>query len=410
MLFASGRRAAAGGLASMLDSGGMREQMIDLAVDLDLRFADIGPQTVAVLREHLETGLDAVNPMDGMGALGRDSAETFLQCGKALLDDPDSGLLSFEFEFRDDFSHYPELFDVARRLAEYSNKPVVLVNSCSFSRIADTAAELTREGIPVVNGIDLALRALSHLMQYRSERECPQGSPHLAFNRTALDDWRQRLAGRKVCSELESLELMATFGLPTIEFSAADSLDRLLEAASTQTYPLVLKTAADGIAHKSELNGVRVNLRNQLELEEAYHDLQQTLGNEVVLMPMIEDGVEVSLGMKYDPQFGPLVVVACGGVMIELLAERSYGLAPLGRAKVEQMLDRIRLGQLLAGYRGQAAVDRAGLVDLIQHFSELALAFDTAIGEIDLNPVIVNQSGCTIVDALVVPRPPTAAR
>ena len=152
--------------ASMLDSGGMREQMVDLADEYGIRFAQISPATTAVLEANLEAGLEAVNPMDGMGALGQRSAATFLECGKALLADADSALLSFEFEFRDEFSHYPELFDVARQLAAESDKPVVLINSSGFSRISQRAAEFSADGIPVLNGIHPSLRALRHFLGY----------------------------------------------------------------------------------------------------------------------------------------------------------------------------------------------------------------------------------------------------
>ncbi len=166
LLFASGRRVRSGGLASMLDSGGMREQMVDLAEHYDIPFAQISAATTAVLKDNLEAGLEAVNPMDGMGALGKRSAQTFLECGKALLADSDTGLLSFEFEFRDEFSHYPELFEVTRQLAAASDKPVVLINSFAFSNIARTAAEFSAAGIPVLNGIDVSMRALRNLMLF----------------------------------------------------------------------------------------------------------------------------------------------------------------------------------------------------------------------------------------------------
>jgi hypothetical protein len=125
-----------------------------------------------------------------------------------------------------------------------------------------------------------------------------------------------------------------------------------------------------------------------------------------VVMPMVESGIEVSIGMKNDAQFGPLVIVACGGVLIELLAERAFELAPLDATRAEAMIERTRLSQLLAGVRGQVAADRAALVQLIVRFSELVFELQDSIAEIDLNPIIVNASGCTIVDALVVPARP----
>jgi acyl-CoA synthetase (NDP forming) len=403
MLFASGRRVHAGGLASMLDSGGMREQMLDLAEHHDLPFAQISPLTTEVLRANLEAGLEAVNPMDGMGALGKRSAQTFLECGKALLDDSDTGLLSFEFEFRDDFSHYPELFDVTRQLSVHSDKLVVLINSCSFTSVTRVAAELTAQGIPVINGIDVALRALRNMMKYRADPGISPEAFNADFDRDALARWSRRLGDGESFDEMTALQLMVDFGLPGVRFESAENFDQVRTAADVCGYPLVMKTAMSGIAHKSDRNGVKVGINDEQQLQSEYRDLQQRLGDSVVVMPMVDSGLEVSVGMKNDAQFGPLVIIACGGVLIELLAERAFELAPVDAAQADAMIERTRLSQLLAGVRGQVAVDRAALVQLIVRFSELALELQDSIAEIDLNPVIVNASGCTIVDALVVP-------
>ena len=410
MLFASACQLCSGALASMLDSGGMREQMVDLAEHYGLRFAQISESTTQVLRANLEAGLEAINPMDGMGALGNRSTQTFLECGQALLDDADTALLSFEFEFRDGFSHYPELFDVARQLATYNNKPVVLVNSCSFASITRTAAELVAQGVPVINGIDLALRAIRNLMQYRAQIEAESDLESLEsgieFETMLLQCWSSQLAQLTSCDEVTSLSLMADFGLPSVGFAIARDWDQLMAAADACGYPLVLKTAMPGIAHKSDQNGVKVGIENQQQLETEYADLQRRLGDRVLVMPLVAGGVEVSVGMKNDAQFGPMVIVACGGVLIELLAERACKLAPISGRQANLMLDELRLAKLLAGVRGQEAVNRTALVELIVRFSRLVMAFKDSIVEIDLNPVIVNAAGCTIVDALVIPGRP----
>jgi acyl-CoA synthetase (NDP forming) len=403
MLFAADFRVGGGGLASMLDSGGMREQMIDLAEDHGVSFARIATQTTRVLREHLEAGLEAVNPMDGMGALGNNIRQTYLECGKALLDDADTAMLSFEFEFRDGFSHYPELFEVAKELSAYSDKPLVLINSCSFTNIHQTAAELTAEGIPVINGIDVALRAILNLMNYQPLRESDALPAKTDFDQAAITHWSACLAAVESCDEITSLSLMADFGLPTVAFHIVQNLDGARVAAETCGYPLVLKTAVAGIAHKSEQGGVKVGIEDQQQLEVAYRDLQTRLGNRVVAMPMVESGVEVSVGMKNDPQYGPMIIVACGGVLIELLAERAFKLAPVNDAQANAMIEQTKLASLLSGVRGQTPVDRQALVDLVVRFSALVVVLADSVSEIDLNPVIVNHSGCTIVDALVVP-------
>jgi acyl-CoA synthetase (NDP forming) len=237
MLFAAGFRVDGGGLASMLDSGGMREQMIDLAEDHGIRFAEISDATAAVLRAHLETGLDAVNPMDGMGSLGRNTGQTYLECGKALMDDPDSGLLSFEFEFRDGFSHYPELFEVTRQLADYSAKPLLLINSCSFTSISQTAAELT--WLPVINGIDVALRALRNLMNYQHQSPADSDAGAFDFQPVAIADWSRRIAAATHLDELSSLEMMSSFGMPVVASRLVENPRQLRAAGDACGWPVV---------------------------------------------------------------------------------------------------------------------------------------------------------------------------
>ena len=407
LLFSTAGPVRSGALASMLDSGGMREQLVDLAEHYGLRFAEISSTTTAVLADNLEAGLDAVNPMDGMGALGDRNAQTFLRCGKALLDDSSTALLSFEFEFRDDFSHYPELFDVARELSQYNDKPLVLINSCSFTNVSGKAAELSVQGIPLINGIDVALRSIRNLMRYSEQIEVFNTTPSSAedadMDAALVKHWSQQLSGLDAFDEITSLQLMSDFGLPSVRFALVDNDEQLLQAADDFGYPLVLKTAMPGISHKSDRSGVIVGISDRQHLQRAYKDLQQRLGKRVLLMPQVPTGVEVSVGMKNDVQYGPMIIIACGGVLVELLAERAFRLAPVSSHEANLMIDELRLARLLAGVRGQPALDRGALVKLIVHFSRLVLALKDSISEIDLNPVIVNKSGCFIVDALVIP-------
>ncbi len=151
----------------------------------------------------------------------------------------------------------------------------------------------------------------------------------IEFPPPALASWSRRLRELESCDELTSLELMRDFGLPCVPFTLINDLQQALAAADHCGYPLVIKTAMPGIAHKSEQNGVKVGIADAQQLELEYRDLQQRLGERVLVMPMVAAGIEVSVGMKNDAQFGPMVIVACGGVLIELLAERAFGLAPM---------------------------------------------------------------------------------
>ncbi len=415
MLLSMDKKMGAGNLAGLLDSGGMRELMIDLADDYGLGFGEISENTRSTLDDHLEYGLEPDNPLDAMGALGRNTGTTYLECGKALLDDPATSLLTFEFEFRDGFTHYPVMFDVIRELHKYSEKPVLVINSFTYTSLSETAAELCHEGIPMVNGLDVALRSLRNLKNYRDslwisynmenphELEMGTTGNNMILDPEKVHVWTQPLSTLDESSEATSLALMGDFGLPTITHDLVDNLDYALEKAKEFGYPVVMKTAARGIQHKSDQDGVKLSLKNELSLATAYEDLSIRLGKEVLIMPMAEAGIEIAIGMKNDPQYGPLVMVAAGGVLVELMDDRVSQLAPIDAMAARKMISELRISRLLKGVRGKPALDIDALCELIVQFSRVVYGLRGEISEVDLNPVIVHEKGCSIVDALVVP-------
>ena len=404
MLFASCQPLLSDGIASLLDSGGMREQMIDLADDYGLHFANISEQTRSVMRQHLEHGLVADNPLDAMGALGRNTRQTYHACGRALLDDPDTGLLTYEFEFRDGFTHYPEMFEVIDSLAGYNSKPLIVINSFSFASLTDTAAQMSHQGIPVINGIDLAMRSVRNFCRYHLQPKVPVTQPVIDFSQSLSDEWSTRLQGLKICDERTSLQMMTAFNLPVVTYYYADELETLITRADQLTYPVVLKTAEQGISHKSDIAGVKLSIQDVQQLKQVYDDFCRRIGNAVIVMPMARQGIELSLGMKNDPQYGPLLIISAGGILIELINDRAFALAPVSRQQAIELLEQLKVVKLLKGVRGQAPSDIAALVDLIVSFSEMIYIMRDSIAEIDLNPVIAHPQGCTIVDALVVPK------
>ena len=125
---------------------------------------------------------------------------------------------------------------------------------------------------------------------------------------------------------------------------------------------------------------------------------------------MAAKGVEVALGIINDRQFGPLVMVAAGGILIELLDDRAMALCPVGPAEAESMLASLKLDRLLKGTRGQAPVNREALVDLIVKLSQLAWELRDSIAEIDINPVIAGPGHIIAVDALVLCQPGSEAQ
>ena len=212
---------------------------------------------------------------------------------------------------------------------------------------------------------------------------------------------------RRVLSEIESLDLLGAAGLPVVQSVRADTPDAAVEAADELGYPVVVKMDAAGHAHKSDIGGVRVGLADADAVRAAATDLlalelpTEAVRRGILIADMIEGGIELIVGMERDEQFGPTVLVGLGGVLTEVLDDVALRLAPVPRAEAGDMLDGLRGAPLLGGFRGQPAVDRDAVCDLIVAVGRLAAARPEIV-ELDLNPVIATAAGATIVDALVV--------
>jgi hypothetical protein len=173
---------------------------------------------------------------------------------------------------------------------------------------------------------------------------------------------------------------------------------------------VVLKTAAPGIAHKSDVGGVMLGLEGPDRLAAAYEQLAGRLGPRVLVSTMAGPGVELALGVVHDPQFGPLVMVAAGGVLVEVLRDRRFALPPVDHPRALAMLDRLAVRPLLDGVRGAPAADLGAVADAIVCLSDLALDLGPSLAALDVNPLIASPSGCVAVDALVLTREAPAGR
>jgi hypothetical protein len=150
---------------------------------------------------------------------------------------------------------------------------------------------------------------------------------------------------------------------------------------------------------------VMLGLDGRFALAEAYGTLAEALGPLVTVARMAPAGVEMALGVVRDPQFGPLVLVAAGGIFVELLHDRRLGMPPLDTSRARSMIDQLKVRPLLDGVRGAPAADTASLAQAVVGLSWLAHDLGDVLEALDVNPVICGPGGCLAVDVLVVPRP-----
>jgi acyl-CoA synthetase (NDP forming) len=404
-LFSSTRRVTRGtGIASVHDSGGERAMLVDLAHELGVPFAAISPATTAKIDAVLDPGLVAENPLDAWGT-GIDADRIFRESMRDLHDDPDTAALAFVVDMtRQDEPTDEGYLGIALDTWSTTDKPFCMLSNLS-SAVAHEQATVVRDaGIPVLEGTESGLRSLGHLLDDRAFRERPPVRPRGPVDPVVRDRWRERLGRGFGLSETAGLRLLRDYGIQAVEAEHASGLDEAAAAAARIGYPVAIKTAMPGTAHKSDAGGVRLGVGGAADLATAYGDLEERLGPEVTVASMAPAGVELALGVVRDPTFGALVLVAAGGVLVELLHDRRLAFPPLDEARARRLIDRLRARPLLDGVRGAPAVDIDALADAIARLAALATDLGDLIEALDVNPVICSPGGCVAVDALIVPR------
>ncbi|MDG2482666.1 MAG: acetate--CoA ligase family protein [Alphaproteobacteria bacterium] len=399
-IMAQDRRPGPGELGAATDSGGLREHLIDVADDMGVDFAPLTQETTKALRETLAFGLEPVNPMDAAGPLTADFVERLNEAAKILAIDPNVAVMAHELFIDDHFCFCPEAIDYVCKLPEVTGKPHLFVSSLGSADTGATAERLEDAGIPMISGTRPMLAAVKNALAWRDDQERNRDSPGEA-DAVVVARWRERLAAGAM-DETEALAMLGAFGVPVVRSDVCETGEAAVEAACEIGFPVVLKTAMPGIAHKSDVGGVMVRLADETALDEAYAVMSAALGPRVAVAAMVPKGVEIALGMVRDPQYGPMVMVGAGGVLVEQLDDRAFALAPFGIDDAYRLLDRLKIKRLLEGMRGAPPADLESLALAISRFSVMAAALADGIAEMDINPMIAGPDGAIAVDALVV--------
>jgi acyl-CoA synthetase (NDP forming) len=403
ILMCSPRKAAPGGLAAILDSGGERELIVDCASDLGVPFAGIETQTTAILQQTLDSGLTPVNPVDAWGT-GKDFEAVFEACLTALMQDPNTGIGMFVADLSEELDLHAGYVDVCQAVARATDKPLVVMTNYSAWSHRKHAVRLSRSGVAVLDGTVASLRAVRHAMDYRdflAQRQTV--APARDVNPRAAY-WRAFLSGRQTpLNEDEGYALLGDYGIRVPEHRIAETREEALAAAREIGFPIVLKTATPGILHKSDVGGVRLRVKNEAEAAVAYDDVAARLGPRVLVSSMAKGLVEMAFGLVRDPQFGSFVMVAFGGVWIEVLKDSQLAMVPVDRELAERRIAELKIAKVLDGVRGAPPCDREALIDTYVRLGALAADLGDLIAELDMNPVMVGPDGVIAVDSLIVP-------
>ena len=212
--------------------------------------------------------------------------------------------------------------------------------------------------------------------------------------------------GEKTLSESDSKKVLSAYAIPVTKERVAGSLDEAKDIAREIGYPVVLKGSSSTLTHKTELNMIELDIKDDKALEEAYKALEERGKGElegILVQQMIKGDREFVAGLIRDPQFGPCVMFGLGGIFTEVLKDVTFRVAPLEKRDALEMMDEIRAKKLLDSFRGKPAVNREVLADTLINLGRIGLENED-IAEIDVNPLKVQDDMPVAVDALVVLR------
>jgi acyl-CoA synthetase (NDP forming) len=298
-------------------------------------------------------------------------------------------------EFDGDRSYQDALTEVAGR----TSKPLAVLANIPAAVDPAAAGELRAVGIPVLEGARTGLLALGHLLAHGTWSARPEPPP---VDTARRDRWTRVLRSGPL-DAADGFRLLRDYGIATARTRYAGGAPAVLAAAAEIGYPVVLKTAEPGVAHKSDAGGVVLGIGGPAGLEAAYAGLAARLGPRVLVCETAGPGIELSAGIVTDGDLGPLVVVGAGGVLVEHLADRAVALPPVGAAGARRMLSRLRAARLLAGFRGRPPADLGAIAAAITAVSAIACELGGELAALDVNPLICGPAGAVAVDVLAEP-------
>ncbi len=316
--------------------------------------------------------------------------------------------------------------EVAERLQPFTQatgKPL-LASWMGGASVAQGVKALNTAGIPTFPYPDTAARVFTYMWRYsynlRGLYETPtlveSLDPEACRTRAAevVDQVRSR--GRVLLTELESKQILAYYGIPTVETRAATTEDEAVKHASEIGYPVVLKVLSETITHKTDVGGVKLRLQDEQAVRSAFRAIESSVTEKagrdqflgVAVQPMVQiEGYELILGSSVDPQFGPVILFGSGGQLVEVFRDHAIALPPLNSTLAQRLMEQTQIFKALRGVRGRLPVDLIALENLIVRFSQLVVE-QPWITEIDLNPLLASSEGLLALDARVLLHDPSS--
>ena len=379
---------------------------------IPLKFAPLDVQEE--LKKHMPAFGSAKNPVDMTGMAGN---EWYYETVKFAYAHPwTDGLVVLYCETA--MTSPVEIAQAVKKAMDDSGmkgKPIA-VSMVGGTRCDKAMQWLVENGIPAYGPPDQAMNAMSALselarIQSMLDKTEVVSDPACAAKAAEIIAVA-RADSRTALTEVEAKQIFSAYGLPIAKTWLAKCEDEAVEMAKSIGYPVVMKIISPDIVHKSDAKGVKVNIKDEAAVRDAYKTI---LANAMVykadakihgiaVQEMAPWGTEVIVGSVNDATFGPTVMFGLGGIFVEVLKDVTFRVAPVNKSQIEQMLTEIRGAPMLKGVRGELPRDRAALVDVLYQYAIMISDLSAEISETDANPILVYEEGkgVKVVDARII--------
>ncbi len=399
----------ADGVAVVSTSGGAAIMAADKAEMRGVALPQPGAEAQAVLDARIPEFGSARNPLDITAQVLNDP-DSLRACAGALFADPAYGAVVLPNGYAYDFA--TPRFALLGELAARHGKPACVVWLTEWLEGPGAREAEAEPRVGLFRSMDRCFAALSAWQERGRRRAAGRAPaarlspPEAASRAAALLD----AAAGTTLTEREAKAVLAAYGVPVVGERLVGDAEAAVAAAEALGFPVVLKVESPDLPHKTEAGVIRLDLQDPAAVREGFAVVMANAArvsppprvNGVLVQPMVPEGVELVVGARLDPHFGPMVVVGLGGILVELLRDSATALAPVGEDEARAILRRLRGYKLLEGFRGLPPVDQHRLVDTIRRVSELAADGRDRIAEIDVNPLICAGERQVAVAALII--------
>ena len=400
-------------LTILTNAGGPGVLATDALVGGRGELTELSEETMQALDGVLPSAWSRGNPVD---ILGDADAGRYATSLKIAGEDPGAdGLLVILTP--QDMTEPTSTAEGLRPYAKMKGKPV-LASWMGGQEVEQGERILNRAGIPTFGYPDTAARVFNYMWQYAYNLRGLYETPMLPYGDAdeggAIEQAEQiirtaREAGRTLLTEHESKQLLAAYGIPTVETAVAETAGEAVARADAIGYPVVLKLHSYSVTHKTDVGGVKLNLHSEADVRRAFDEIKGGMeraghaggfdGVSVQRMAKL-DGYELIVGSSLDPQFGPVLLFGSGGSLVEVYRDRALALPPLTTTLARRMMEQTKIYEALHGVRGRRSIDLDGLEKLMVRFSQLVVE-QRAIKEIDINPLLASPDRLLALDARV---------